>query len=85
MTQTMRTMLSSTEQQLLSALREIPEGQLKARLETFLVELAEFVSHPACAEVQADGIPCGDVSADCEQCLMLEKMLGTLHATLPRH
>ena len=84
MAQAISVLLSETEHDLLSALREMPDGSLKTRLESFLVDLTGFVSDPGCAQIQADGIPCGDASADCEECLMLDKMLKTLQSTLPR-
>ena len=84
MAQATSVMLSATERELLSALREMPDGSLKTRLESFLVELTTFVSTPGCAQMQADGIPCGDAAADCEECLMLDQMLKTLKSTLPR-
>ena len=84
MAQATSVLLSATEHQILSALRETPDGPLKTRLEQFLLELTQKVSQPGCAEIQADGIPCGDVSADCEECLALDKMLATLRSTLPQ-
>ena len=84
MAQATSVLLSATEHELFSALREMSDGPLKTRLETFLVELENFVSKPGCAQMQADGIPCGDASADCEECLMLDQMLKTLKSTLPR-
>ena len=84
MAQATSVLLSANEHELLSALREIPDGSMKTRLETFLVELTNFVSNPGCAQMQADGIPCDDASADCEECLTIDQMLKTLKSTLPR-
>ena len=84
MAQATSVLLSSTEHQILTALRETPDGPLKDRLEAFLLELTAMVSNPGCAEIQADGIPCGAVSADCEECLALDKMLSILKSTLPQ-
>jgi hypothetical protein len=77
-------LLSVTEHRILAALRQVPHGPVRARLETFLVELTRLVSDPGCAQIQADGIPCGSASADCEECLQLEQLLRTLRATLPQ-
>ena len=85
MAQATSVLLNATEQQILNALRETPDGPLKIKLEEFLLELTRMVSNPGCAEIQADGIPCGAVSADCEECLALDKMLATLKSTLPQH
>ena len=85
MAQATSTLLSANEHQLLAALREIPDGMLKTSLETFLVELTTFLSNPGCAGIQADGIPCGSAAADCEECLMLERMMSTLKSTIPQH
>ena len=85
MAQATSVLLNATEQQILNALRETPDGPLKTRLEEFLLELTRMVSNPGCAEIQADGIPCGEASADCQECLALDKMLATLRSTLPQH
>lgn len=84
MAQATSVLLSSTEHQILTALRETPDGPLKDKLESFLLDLTAMVNNPGCAEIQADGIPCGAASADCEECLALDKMLATLRSTLPR-
>ena len=84
MAQATSVLLSATEHQILTALRETPDGPLKDKLESFLLELTAMVSNPGCAEIQADGIPCGAASADCEECLALDKMLATLRSTLPQ-
>lgn len=84
MAQATSVLLSTTEAEILTALRETPDGPLKTRLEAFMVELTRMVSHPGCAEMQADGIPCGDATADCEECLALDKMLHILRSTLPQ-
>jgi hypothetical protein len=84
MAQATGTLLSATEHEVLQAWREMPDGDLKNRFEEFLVHLTRFMSEPACAEIQADGIPCDAASADCQQCLALDEMIKTLESTLPR-
>ena len=84
MAQASSVLLSTTEAEILTALRETPDGPLKTRLEEFLVELTRMVAHPGCAEIQADGIPCDKASADCEECLALDRMLQVLRSTLPQ-
>lgn len=85
MTQQYSILVSDTEKRILAALRELPDGQLRQRLETFLLELTEFVRDPRCAEVQADGIPCDSPERDCEQCMRVEEMLRTLRSALPNN
>jgi len=76
-------LVTATEKHILASIRELPEGQLRSRLEGFLVELTDFVRDPACAEVQADGIPCDTPQADCEQCQRVSELIRTLRKALP--
>ena len=76
-------MVDENELRILSSLREMPEGKLKELHESFLLELSNFLLEPKCAQVQADGYPCGSSSADCESCLKLEELLSTLRKVLP--
>jgi hypothetical protein len=76
-------LVTPTEKHILSSLRELPEGHLRRQLEAFLVELTDFVRDPKCPEVQADGIPCDDPKADCEQCQKVGVLLETLRGSLP--
>ncbi|HKI83200.1 MAG TPA: hypothetical protein VKA63_02590 [Candidatus Krumholzibacteria bacterium] len=76
--------VSAWEWRILSRLREVPEGPLRDRLLDFLNELVVFVQEPRCAQVQADGVPCGAVDADCEECLKVNELLDTLHGSLQR-
>lgn len=75
-------LVTSTEKKILASLRELPEGNLKRKLETFLTELTVFVREPKCAQVQADGIPCESAQADCEQCMKVEALIADLQRTL---
>ena len=81
----MSILVTPTEKHILASIRELPEGQLRRRLEGFLVELTDFVRDPKCAEVQADGIPCGSAKADCEECQKVSQLLETLRNALPNH
>ena len=76
-------LVTPTEKHILASIRELPEGQLRQRLEAFLVDLTDFVRDPKCPEVQADGIPCDTPRADCEQCQKVSQLLDTLRAALP--
>lgn len=76
--------VSTWEWQILSRLREVPEGPLRDRLLALLDELVAFVQEPRCSQVQADGVPCGSVDADCEECLKVNELLDTLHGSLER-
>lgn len=75
-------LVTSTEKKILASFRELPEGNLKRQLEAFLTDLTVFVREPKCAQVQADGIPCDDVQADCEQCMKVEALIADLRRTL---
>jgi len=74
--------VSDTELKILNSIRTQPEKELRELYLRLLVELADFVDDPSCAEVQADGIPCGTPAADCTVCLRLEELLGTLRTTI---
>jgi hypothetical protein len=76
--------LSPEERRLVLALREVPESPLRDLYTTLVRELTDYVSNPACAEMQADGAPCTSTEASCDQCRKLESLLeglrGRLHA-----
>ncbi len=76
--------LSAWEWRILSRMREVPEGPLRDRLLNLLEELVALVQEPRCSQVQADGVPCGAVDADCEECLKVTELLDTLHGSLQR-
>ncbi len=75
--------LSQSEWQLISALRDVPPSPARTLLEEVVRHLVEMVREPSCAEMQADGVPCDRVDADCEECRQLERLLATLRARGP--
>jgi len=74
--------LTPAEQRLVLALREIPPSPLRGRLDDLLTELVEFVSHPTCAEMQADGAPCSSAQASCDECRKVSDLLDGLRRRL---
>ena len=70
--------LSAEEWRLVSALRDIPPSPLKLRVARLLEELITFVQEPRCAEMQADGVPCDNVNAQCDQCVHVAEMLDKM-------
>jgi len=74
--------LSSEEQKLLRALREIPPSRLRDLLTTLIGELADFVAEPSCAEMQADGAPCPATDVSCDECRKLTTILEGLRGRL---
>lgn len=79
---TFRVPLSPQEWRLVAALREIPPSPLRDLLGDALQELVEAVREPRCPEAQADGFPCADVHAECEECRKLIRILEGLRARL---
>ena len=74
--------LTLEEQKLLLALREVPPSRLRDLMTTLVSELADFVSEPACAEMQADGAPCPTAEASCDECRKLTTVLEGLRSRL---
>jgi len=74
--------LSPAEQRLVLALREIPESPLRQRFGELVTELVEFVSHPTCAEMQADGAPCASAQTSCDECRKVSELLDGLRRRL---
>ena len=74
--------LTREEQKLLIALREIPPSRLRDLLTTLVSELADFVSEPSCAEMQADGAPCPTTEVSCDECRKLTTILEGLRGRL---
>jgi hypothetical protein len=76
--------LSDWEWRFVARLREVPESPLREKLLNLCDELVVFVREPHCPQVQADGVPCGAVDSDCEDCLKLSELLDTLYESLQR-
>ena len=76
--------LSLEEWRLLCSLREIPTGELRERVTGLAARLADFVRDPRCAEMQADGVPCADVSTACEDCQEVNALLCGIERRLTR-
>jgi hypothetical protein len=62
------TLLLPEEWRLVWALREVPEGRLRAELLSLLDELLAAARDPHCAETQADGVPCACLGVACDEC-----------------
>jgi hypothetical protein len=74
--------LRPEEAKLVEALRSIPDSPLRERLARFVSELADFVSAPSCAEMQADGAPCTSAQAACDECRKMTALLDGLRSRL---
>ncbi|MFZ5788539.1 MAG: hypothetical protein ACOY3Y_19050 [Acidobacteriota bacterium] len=74
--------LTEWERDVVSAIRDVPEGQPRELLVEVLNKLIEVVRDPHCAELQADGAPCATPAGDCEQCLKLKEILASLRRDL---
>lgn len=74
--------LTPWEWSLVSSLRDIPEGELKASLDELIWGLVAFVREPGCSQVQADGVPCPTAASDCETCARVRGVLASMSATL---
>lgn len=74
--------LDGDEWRLILALRDLPPSPLRDRLWELLRELVAFVQQPACAEMQADGVPCENPQAACDQCLAVTALLEGLRTRL---
>lgn len=74
--------LTQWERDVVSAIRDVPEGQSRELLVEVLDRLIELVRDPHCAELQADGAPCATPVSDCGQCLRLKDILAALRRDL---
>lgn len=72
--------LTLPEWHLVSALRDIPESALKARANELIEAVLAYSREPKCPEMQADGVPCGTVHANCDQCVHVTQLLEGLKA-----
>ena len=70
--------VSPAEYRMITTLRDMPESPLRDRVHRVLDELLAFARNPKCSELQADGAPCSNPSADCEQCQVVLGMLDHL-------
>ena len=74
--------LNPDEQKLLLALRGIPPSRLRDLMTTLVGELCDFVTAPACAEMQADGVPCPTTDVSCDECRKLTTIIEGLRRRL---
>ena len=56
------------ERSLVWALREVPEGPLRAELLALFKEILADARSAHCAEAQADGVPCACLGPACSEC-----------------
>ncbi len=75
--------LSPEEYRIITTLRDMPESPLRERVLRLLDDLVGFARNPRCFESQADGVPCADPAADCDQCQVVLAMLDQLEQRLP--
>jgi hypothetical protein len=76
--------LTPQEWKLVSSIRAVPESALKRRLFAVIGEMVAFSSAPDCHEVQADGVPCGDVHKSCDDCGEAITVLDEIGAKLTK-
>jgi hypothetical protein len=74
--------LTPVEWSLVRALREVPSGPLRERLDSLIGELIAYVRTPRCVETQADGVPCVSASKACAECQEVAEVLTRLSAGL---
>lgn len=70
--------LTPEEWKLVSALRNVPESPLKARIDALLAELMRFAADPKCTESQGDGVPCTNTNMDCDSCKRVTDLIDVL-------
>ncbi len=76
--------VSPAEFRIITTLRQMPESPLRDRVHRLLEELLAFARNPRCAAFQADGTPCGEPQADCDQCQVVGAMLDRLEQSWPQ-
>jgi hypothetical protein len=74
--------LGPEERKLVLALRAVPASPLRERTLALVSELADFVSAPSCAELQADGAPCTAAQASCDECRKVAALIEGLRSRL---
>jgi hypothetical protein len=67
--------LTPAEHKLIEALRSLPQGRLRERAETLMLQVLAFAASPTCNETQADGVPCPTPQNACDQCREVETIL----------
>lgn len=75
--------VTPAEYRMITTLRDMPESPLRDRVQRLLDELLAFARNPRCGEFQADGTPCSNPQADCDQCRIVTGMLDSLAKGLP--
>lgn len=75
--------LDAREFRVVTTLRDMPEGPLKARVQDLMDHLVTFARNPKCCEYQPDGVPCASAHNDCDTCQVVLQMLETLTARIP--
>ena len=76
--------LSSKEWRLIEGLRELPSEALRTRLTEVMGSMLDFVRDPACAEKQADGVPCDCTALACEDCQEVLAVLRGIERSVGR-
>ncbi len=76
--------VTPSELRMITTLRDMPESPLRDRVGKLLEDLLAFARNPRCHELQADGVPCENPAADCDQCRVVLEMLETMGRRLPR-
>jgi hypothetical protein len=66
-----RALRATADEQVVALLRALPVE----RLRELVAALDELVGSPACAEAQADGVPCLSAANDCARCLLTRTAL----------
>jgi hypothetical protein len=76
-------LVSAEEYRIITTLRDMPESPLRDRVHRLLGDLLAFARNPRCPELQADGAPCANPAADCDQCRVVLEMLDAMGRRLP--
>ncbi len=75
--------VTPAEYRMITTLRDMAESPLRDRVHRLLEDLLAFARNPRCSEFQADGTPCSNPQADCDQCRIVTGMLDTLSRGIP--
>ena len=70
--------LSTSEWHLIEAIRTLPEGALRNRTHEVLGEMLFYVQNPRCQGVGAEGFPCGEPVATCDECHQIWDLLDAI-------